>query len=136
MARNRLPTAQLESSGAFAHDPQRRAARENEPVPAGPLGDPPTYLDDMQQRCWLEVASYVPEGVLTVSDRLLVEKTARLLAREREGEPLKAAEHNLMIRCFSLMGMTPADRSKINVGKPKKRKNKFEEFAQGPDNVQ
>jgi hypothetical protein len=134
MARPRKPTELLEQSGAFDHDPQRRADRENEPVPNGPLGDPPDRLTPLQQKCWHEIAGYVPDGVLTCCDRLLVEKLARLMARERQGESLKAAEHSLMLRCMSLMGMTPSDRSRIKAPTQPKQEaeDTFSRLASSP----
>src|SRR4051812_661944 len=125
MARNFPPKA-LQNEDSLKHDPQRARARENEPAPIGPLGDPPARLSGLQVEAWREVVSVVPDGVLFNADRLLVEKTARLMAREWQGEDLTAAEHNLMLRCFSLMGMTPADRARLNVPrKPERPKNKF-----------
>src|SRR4051794_33452283 len=118
MARNRKPTQELEQSGAFEKDPKRRLARENEPVPAGPLGDPPDYLSAAAQNVWHELASHVPEGVLTIADRFLVEIVSRQMARLRAGEDLKAAEINQIISCLSRMGLTPADRSRVQVPKP------------------
>src|SRR4051812_5446681 len=76
MARHRLPTELLERSGAFDHDPQRREARSDEPLPSGPLGDPPEYFSAAQKAIWHELAEQVPEGVLTIADRILVEITS------------------------------------------------------------
>jgi hypothetical protein len=119
MAANRKPTKQLEDSGAFEHDPQRRRAREHEPVPDGPLGDPPEYFSEAQRGIWQELAEQVPHGVLTVADRILVEITAKLIARMRDPEDqLKASETNQIISCLSRMGLTPADRSRVAVPKP------------------
>ncbi|HWR36382.1 MAG TPA: hypothetical protein VN622_10985 [Clostridia bacterium] len=124
MARPRKPTAQLERSGAFKHDPQRARERENEPVPSGPLGDPPENLKELQVEIWNELSGQAAEGVLTVCDRMYLEITCGLMARHRAGELLKAAEYNLIISCLGKMGMTPADRSKINA--PTKQKQETE----------
>jgi hypothetical protein len=118
MARHRLPTSQLEASGAFDHDPQRRADREYEPVPTGPLGDPPEIFDDRQRDVWHELVALVPSGVLFNADRILVEIVCRLIARMRAGEYLKAAETNQIISCLARMGMTPSDRSKLSSPRP------------------
>jgi hypothetical protein len=120
MARHRLPTSVLEASGAFDHDPQRREARENEPVPSGPLGDPPLGFDDGQRVVWEELACQAAPGVLTIADRILVEMGARLITRLRRGEPLKAAEQNLILSILARMGMTPSDRSRIAAPPPEK----------------
>jgi phage terminase small subunit len=119
----------LERSGAFDHDPQRREARENEPVPAGPLGEPPEYLTETQKAIWHELAEQVPAGVLTIADRILVEITVKLIARLRDpNERLKAAETNQIIACLARMGLTPADRSKISA-KPKHREQADDTFG-------
>lgn len=130
MGRNRKPTHELEQSGAFEKDPQRRRDRENEPVPAGPLGDPPEYLSPAAQSVWHELAGQVPQGVLTIADRFLVEIVSRQMARLRAGEDLKAAEINQIISCLSRMGLTPADRSRVAVPKPPdEERDTFAELA-------
>lgn len=142
MARNRKTTAQHEASGSFDHDPKRRAARANEPVPSGPLGDPPEYFNEVQRAIWHELVLQVPEGVLTIADRMLVEIYCTLVARHRGGakdgedrpappETLKAAEYNLIISILSRMGLTPADRSRINAPTTKKQavEDTFAELA-------
>jgi hypothetical protein len=143
MSRHRKPTTLLERNGAFDHDPQRAAEREGEPVPAGPLGDPPPYFEPLQVEVWNEVAGQVPEGVLTVADRVLMEILCRLIARMRAGDLLKAAETNQIISCLARMGLTPADRSRINA-KSKKESEADDTFARlattgrvkGPDVTQ
>jgi hypothetical protein len=114
MSRHRTPTSILERNGAFDHDPQRRADREDEPIPAGPLGDPPETFTPEQAHVWDELAGQAPDGVLTSADRILVEIACRLIARLRANEPLKAAETNQIISCLARMGLTPADRSRIS----------------------
>jgi hypothetical protein len=123
MGRHRLPTEILARNGAFDHDPQRLEDRQDEPVPTGPLGDPPDYFNDKQIEIWHELASQVPPGVLTVADRILVEITCKLIARMRDPEDqLKAAETNQIISCLARMGLTPADRSKIAAKPPDSEK--------------
>jgi phage terminase small subunit len=121
MARTRKPTAILEQNGSFDHDPARARARENEPVPSGPLGAPPSFFSEAEARVWREVSEQVPEGVLTVADRMFMEMFCRLFARERAGEDLKAAERNLILSCLSRMGFTPADRTKLSAPTQKKQ---------------
>jgi hypothetical protein len=127
MSRHRLPTDILLRNGAFEHDPQRLAAREDEPKPAGPLGDPPEYFLLAERQAWTELSEQVPRGVLTIADRVLVEITSGLIARLRDRDPetarpLKAAEYNLVISCLARMGLTPADRSKIAAKPPDSEK--------------
>ncbi len=115
MARTRKPTAIHEANRTFEHNPDRGRARENEPVPDGPIGNPPEYFDEIQKKIWAEVVQQCPFGVLTIADRMIVEIYCSLVGRFRSGETLKAAEYNLIISILSRMGLTPADRSKINV---------------------
>lgn len=128
-----------EASGSFEHDPQRRAAREGEPEPTGPLGDPPDSLTALQREAWQEIAGNAAPGVLTNADRVLVEMYCRLAARMR-GEltpdgypnPLKAAEYSLLVTILGRMGMTPSDRARMKVPPaPGKRKaaNTFDDLA-------
>jgi hypothetical protein len=65
MARPNKPTALLELNGAFKKDPARRRAREHEPKPSGPLGEPPASFPPNQKQAWLELSSQAPPGVLT-----------------------------------------------------------------------
>lgn len=133
MARHPLPTALHEESGAFDHDPQRAEARENEPIPPGPLGEPPErwrtaesdearILAVLQIEAWHELELQVAKNVLTISDRVLVEVYCSLVARHRAGQVLKAAEYNLILSCLARMGMTPSDRSRLNVPTDEKTK--------------
>jgi phage terminase small subunit len=128
MARPPKPTAILEQSGAFDHDPQRRAAREDEPVPTGPLVDPPDRFTLLQREAWHELARLAAPGVLTICDRVLVEMYCELVARmrgERDEEgalrPLKAAERTQLLTILGRMGMTPSDRSRIKAPTPEKQ---------------
>jgi hypothetical protein len=134
MARPRKPTAELERKGAFKHDPQRRRARQNEPIPSGELGDPPYHLRIAEKRAWVELAAHAPPGVMKNSDRLLLEITCGLMAKLRDRNPmrggLKAAELALLIQCLSRMGLTPSDRSKVGVPEQPPA-NPFSEFVTG-----
>jgi hypothetical protein len=156
MGRPRKPTAQLEAIGAFDKDPQRKAARENEPKPNGPIGEPPAYFDDAHRAIWFELIDECAKGVLAKSDRKHLELATRLTAKMRivpgrmqrwlrslgdvlidlgmdpdhvDGlkEDFSAAlgctsqELSLLATTLTRMGMTPADRSKVQ-GDPDKPK--------------
>jgi hypothetical protein len=58
----RKPTRLLEISGAFKKDPQRR--RNHEPIPSGPLGDPPGFLPEPVKACWRELNAMIPRACL------------------------------------------------------------------------
>jgi hypothetical protein len=63
MTRPRKPTAVLEQGGAFVKDPQRKRARQNEPKPSGPIGDPPDHLDREEIQAWQYLASILLPGI-------------------------------------------------------------------------
>lgn len=73
MSRQRIPTAQLKASGAFVKDPQREAARANEPVPTGEIGRAPRRMTKTERRCWREFVAEAAPGVLKNSHRKLLE---------------------------------------------------------------
>lgn len=137
MARPRTPTVILEKRGAFQHDPQRKDARSNEPVPAGPLGDPPKRFTDLEKEAWSELQLIAPEGVLMISDRIMVEAYCTLVARLRgqkdqfgAPQPLKAAEFTLLMNILGKLGMTPSDRARIKISeKPAAKENRFKRMA-------
>ena len=134
MARPRKSTKQKEVAGAFKHDPQRRP--ENEPVPTGDIGLPPEHFGEAQQLIWFEIIGLVPDGVLTNMDRIALEGACATLECIREisrgaivigdkGVAIRfsSAMHQTLISYLSRMGMTPADRSRVNVGsKPESSK--------------
>lgn len=116
MPRPRKPTAVLELVGAFKHDPQRRRAREGEPVPTGDVGDAPAHLPEPVATCWREIAALAHPGSLCTADRLVLEHGAQLLARLRASA--WQVHPTLLLRWesfLSRMGLTPADRSRVQV---------------------
>lgn len=137
MSRPPLPSAIHEASGAFDHDPQRRAEREGEPQPAGPLGDAPEAFTELQREAWHEIAREAAPGVLKNADRILLEMACRLIARMRgelgefdQPQPLKAAEYALLLTILGRMGMTPSDRARLKVPeKPTPKRDRFAEMA-------
>ncbi len=126
MGRPRKPTRVLELQGAFKKDPQRRAARENEPEVTEPLGPPPDKLNEAQSARWREIESWCPW--LTVADRTTAEIAARLWQGMRDGTA-KGPDLKTLLTCLSHLGMTPVDRSKVKVPGKQKAKNKFGELA-------
>ncbi len=112
MARPRKPTNVLDLSGAFKHNPQRLAARANEPKPDGPIGDAPAWMAEDEAEVWREIVSEAPPGVLTNADRGLlgIMATLRVLLCTRQAD---AKDKALLLRCYTELGMTPASRSKV-----------------------
>ena len=113
MSRPRKPTELLELNGAFKHDPSRR--RPISPKSTGDVGDPPDYFAMNEKAAWFELIAISAAGVLTAADRVVLEMTARLLAKYRIGT-LSHHETKDLQWCLSHLGLSPADRSKILPG--------------------
>jgi hypothetical protein len=111
--RGRKPTAT--HLKVVAGNPGKRPLNEFEPEAAGDLGGPPADWTPDQKLLWWEVANSAPRGVLTGSDRLLVELAVRNLANVRSaGTELTAAQSAEMRRCLGEMGMTPSERARLS----------------------
>jgi hypothetical protein len=117
MARPRTPTAILDAKGSFIAKPSRR--RDAEPTTDRPLGNPPTCLTKDEKKVWRELAKQALPGVVFESDRLMFSVLVRLAAKFYSGVPMMAAETAQMIALSGKFAMTPADRSKVAVEKPK-----------------
>ncbi|HKD60535.1 MAG TPA: hypothetical protein VKB47_08745 [Terracidiphilus sp.] len=130
MPARRKPTALLIASGAFAKNPARARDRENEPVPEGPLGDPPAawvegaannqrFVEYLKN--WREIVAQAAFGVLTSSDRWAVEKACTLKYKIDRAEAgygkATSGDYNTLNKMLGQFGMTPADRSKVSGGK-------------------
>jgi hypothetical protein len=128
MPARRKPTALLEASGAFDKNPQRRRAREGEPVPEGPLGEPPAEWLTLAAQgnpkfakyvaIWRELAEQAQFGVLSSMDRFFVEQTVDLQYRLRRGmqgsgPPLTAGEQSQLNKNLGQMGCIPSERSRV-----------------------
>jgi hypothetical protein len=132
MSRPRKPTAALEASGAFKRNPQRRAARANEPVPTGPLGNPPSHFNPYHVEIWRELAAQAPPGVLTISDRWVLEICCTLMGKYRRGTAT-AGEMTRLMDCIRQIELTPSSRSSVSSPKkPKEKANRFARIAATP----
>jgi hypothetical protein len=118
----------LEASGAFDHNPARRREREGEPVPEGPLGDPPAeWLEQAKAgnakyakyvAIWCELAAQAQFGVLSSMDRFFVEQTVDLTYNLRRGMAghgprLTAGEQSQLNKNLGQMGCIPSERSRV-----------------------
>ena len=126
MGRPCKPTAILTLNGYFKKHPDREQQRRNEPIPSGPLGDPPSHFSTSQREIWTELARDAPANVLTNADRWISEIACVLMAKWRTGEA-SAGEMTLLMRCLRQMGVTPSARSSVRV--PEQRKEKDNVFA-------
>jgi hypothetical protein len=112
MSRPRKPTATLEQTGAFVKHPERKRERAAEPIPSGPLGEPPIHLSPDERAIWFELSEIVPPSVAKNSDRFAVEMLVSLMAsfRSRRASVGEIAQLSSLL---GRMGMTPADRSRV-----------------------
>ncbi len=125
--RPRTPTNILKMRGAFLNHPERAKDRENEPVCLEPIGNPPSTFTGDQLQAWKEIIGYAAEGVFVRTDTLAVERAAVLLAKIRAGHASEG-EGRQFDSFLGRFGMTPADRSKVQVQK-KTATNPFGELG-------
>jgi phage terminase small subunit len=107
-------------SGSLLHNPKRYADRQTEPRPAAPIGNAPSHLSTSAKKVWKEISKNAPEGSLGCSDRLILEVVCVLTVAFREGKLIKASEVSQLINGLGRLGLTPADRAKLNVEPPTK----------------
>lgn len=119
----RKPTALHVLSGAFKHDPKRARARENEPDPVGPIGDPPKRLSVKQRHAWAEHVAMAPW--VTASHRGILELTSRLAVLVWE-DKADGGDKRLYSQCLTKLGITPADNSRVQVPKKAPPGNEFQ----------
>ncbi len=111
MSRPRLPTAVLELRGSFLRNPNRKKARENEPLVTTALPDPPRKLPKPVKLAWQEMQTH---GFwLTSADRFFLEIAAVLMSRYRTNA--QSAETSLLIGLLGKVGFSPAERRKLNL---------------------
>lgn len=130
MAPPRKPTNILALTGAFSKNPKRGAARANEPEPVGVIGDAPAHLSESERVCWGHIVAMCHEGSLCSADKLIIEHGARILSALRASS--EYADTKLMVRLecvLGRLGLSPADRSRVQVVKPKETVSPFEKFT-------
>lgn len=123
MGRPRKPTRVLELKGAFKKNPSRKAARENEPEATGPFGQPPDCLDEAQRARWEEIAEW-GRNYLSSRHRGVAELTCRLWMLDRGGKA-NAGQQSLLLTCWTRLGMTPADESRVKAPPADKKKSVY-----------
>jgi len=123
----RLPasTAKLALNGGLQHDPKRYANRTAEPVPSGPIGNPPKDFSPALKSIWKELKSQSPPGVLTNSERLILEVLCRLVDKLRQGT-ISTGETSQLLNCLARLGMTPTDRVRVQLVPPVAKPNEQE----------
>jgi hypothetical protein len=116
----RKPTNVLALNGTLKAHPEIARAREKEPLGDGVIGDPPAHLSAREKGCWAELVELAHSGSLVKNDRVLIEHGARVLAQLRSSKLYHDVK--LMTKLehvIGKLGMSPADRSKIQVDRPK-----------------
>lgn len=109
----RTPTSILEAKGSFEHDPARGRARKNEPKPQAGIGQAPAHLDELHAQVWDEIVGIMPPRVLGNTDRMIMELLCRKVVKMRTEEKFTAADEAQMRGMLASLGMTPADRSRV-----------------------
>ncbi len=117
MPQKRTPTKVLEMRGSFKDHPDRKRKRAKEPKYTQPMPmRPPDHLLSREKKIWKELMDAMPQGVIEVYDQVVFETLVKLFARFRTTRAgITGAELSLMIRCASLLGMSPVDRSRVIV---------------------
>mgnify|MGYP000305144252 CR=1 FL=1 len=127
MGTKRKPTQVLEATGAFRRNPNRR--RGAEPQVSDSLGAPPPHLSPTEIQAWQEFAAQTAPGVLSASDRHLVEQASRLVAESRENyAQFSASKIGLLNKLLNQMGLTPVGRASLSVPPQKSETNPFAHF--------
>jgi hypothetical protein len=110
MANPRTPLAKAKATGRTQVNPARFKTRK-EPPKQQPLGKPSRMLTDRQAEAWEAFRKELPW--LMESDRRLVEVASKLTADMWDSTDINIRGMTLLRQCLSLMGATPADRTRI-----------------------
>jgi phage terminase small subunit len=107
--------AELKLSGTFQQN-KRRYEHLTNPVATIqlPIGRPPAHLQAAEKAVWAELVRVAHSGLLSRSDRLILEIAAKLIIRMRTSDA-KTSEFNALLSVLAKMGMTPAARLKMNL---------------------
>lgn len=127
MARHAQPAEVAYLKGADRKNPNRY--QNKVPKSALPLGRMPVRLSKEGKKAWKEIERYALPGVLTGSDRLLMEMTSNLWAQYlRDPDGIQSTKLSQLIGCLARLGLSPADRQKLDVGGDGPGGNPFNAF--------
>jgi hypothetical protein len=110
MGNPRTPLAKAKATGRTVRDPARFKNR-SEPTKQRPLGKPSAGLSERQVEAWEAFKRELPW--LMESDRTIVETASRLRADMWDSKDINIRAMTLLRQCLSLLGATPADRTRI-----------------------
>jgi len=127
MAKPRTPTAKAELTGAKAKNPQR--FRDRSEPDRMDIGDPPSYLSDLEKKAWAEFVFEWPW--VQRSDRSSLASLCVMRVRmEADTTALKAADFKEYRMQVSAFGGNPTTVSKIYMPKGDEEINPFDDFVQ------
>lgn len=127
MARHAQPLALAELKGSVRDNPKRYG----KVVPENPngIGEPPEHMGLYAQAIWHELVASALPGVLTGSERFMLEIACNLLSEYRENPiEFKVGKYPHLVGILARLGLSPADRQKLGVGKEEKDDNQFDMF--------
>ena len=123
MPNPKKPQALRELHGTSGRNKQRDV--ENPAVATRGIGPPANVLTESQKLIWDEIVGVSYAGVMGEADRIALELMCRLVEEMRTNfTEMTASKLSQLNSILSKFGMTPSDRSKINVPKTEK-KNSF-----------
>jgi phage terminase small subunit len=118
MAKPPNPSAVQDMKGAYKLHPERR--NPDEPKSDMPLGPAPAYLTKEEKAVWRELTKQLIPGVALHSDRLAFEALVRVASKMRNNfEKFTNANMSALISLCARFALTPSDRTKVSVSKPK-----------------
>jgi len=104
----------LELRGAYKTNPERK--RPPAPKPDPEVGKPPESLSESARLCWQEIVDICAPGVLTKSDRIMVEVAAVLLDEFRQAdEPFMTSRISRLESMLARLGLSPTDRQRVAI---------------------
>jgi hypothetical protein len=107
----RAPKARLQATGSILKNPKLFAGRKEPKIT--PLGNPSPHLNAMQRTAWEAFKLEIPW--LAESDRAILEGACVLRARAFSGDELSVPALTALRQYLSVLGATPADRTRIVV---------------------
>lgn len=110
MARNRLPQAKAEVSGATAKNAGRFEGRKSSKSTRG-IGEPYATMDEYERLAWEQVVSEAPW--LNSSHRQMLRLACSVIARIEKGDEVGVSAMQMLSSILSKLGMSPADETKV-----------------------
>lgn len=128
MARHAQPLEVAKLKGATKQNPQRYN-KKTTPKNAVGLGPPPGHMTAAAQKVWLELQTYALPGVITASERFMFEIASNLLDEYRSAPTtFPATKYTHLVGVLARLGLSPADRQKIQLPKNPKEDDPFDQF--------